>query len=478
MWSNNTAFKAIIVAGCFSMVYTQLTLCPASIQYARALGANGLHIGILGAIPTMMLFCQFLAAVLANHLHYRRWVWMPVSILQRLVFVPIALVPWLWPDLPDYVWIWTFIGLTALNHAMLHFCTPLWLSWMGDYLPQAGLNRYWGVRHRWMQWAAAASLFAGAWYLRESGLDIRESFGVLLLVGAAFGVTDILIFLRVEEPPVTPVPEPRLLEVLSAPFRHRDFRSFIGYTSFWHFAAMTGAPFISYYLLSYVGLDVYKVLLLWTFSWIGGALLARQLGHWAELFGNRPVLILCSAFKSTNMIALLFLPPDPVLVFRILIPVFAFDAVLNAGIMISNNGFMIKNSPSANRTMFIAAGTAVAGMVGGLTSILTGLFLAVSENWQMTIGGWTVVNFHVAFAVSLVSRLIAAVLAFGVREPSSKSTSHVLGQLIGVTPVRVLSFPLGLYRSWRFSPGKKRADQNYGGQTHNAGIVKQQLSKR
>ena len=54
--------------------------------------------------------------------------------------------------------------------------------------------------------------------------------------------------------------------MFSAPFRDRNFRSFIAFTSFWHVAAMTGAPFISYFLLTHVGMSVYRVLLLWTFD--------------------------------------------------------------------------------------------------------------------------------------------------------------------------------------------------------------------
>ena len=34
------------------MIYLQLTTSPATVQFARALGGNGLHIGILGALPT------------------------------------------------------------------------------------------------------------------------------------------------------------------------------------------------------------------------------------------------------------------------------------------------------------------------------------------------------------------------------------------------------------------------------------------
>jgi hypothetical protein len=46
------------------------------------------------------------------------------------------------------------------------------------------------------------------------------------------------------------------------------------------------------------------------------------------------------------MIGLLFLPKDPTLAFWIMVPVFIIDSLLNAGIAIANNGFMLKNSPS------------------------------------------------------------------------------------------------------------------------------------
>ena len=45
---------------------------------------------------------------------------------------------------------------------MLHFGTPLWLSWMGDYLPHKGLNQFWGLRHSSQQWTAALALLANA----------------------------------------------------------------------------------------------------------------------------------------------------------------------------------------------------------------------------------------------------------------------------------------------------------------------------
>src|SRR5262249_7238998 len=150
---------------------------------------------------------------------------------------------------------------------------------------------------------------------------------------------------RIDEPRVAAAPQSSLWDTIAAPFRQPEFRSFIWFSCFWNVAAMIGAPFISMFLLAHVGMDVYHVLLLWTISWVGGAMLSVQLGHWAERFGQRPVLILCIVVKPLCMIALLACPTDPVAAFWMLTPVFMIDALLNAGILIANNGYMIKNSP-------------------------------------------------------------------------------------------------------------------------------------
>jgi hypothetical protein len=437
-----------LFAGCLGMIYTQLTMSPAATEYARTLGATGWHIGLLGALPTLMLVTQFAAAVVANRLQYRRRLWMTVAIAERLLFVPAAMLA-VWPSgMSREGQLWMFIGFTALNHALLHFCSPLWLSWMGDYLPKEGLSRFWGIRHNWMQWAAAASLFAGAMWLRQSGWEFAPAFGVLLMVGAVCGTADILMFLRVHEPAVTPADEPRWRDVFAAPFRDGDFRRFIAFQCYWNFAVMISAPFLSIYLLQKGIMGADRLLLLWAASWVGGAILSKRLGRLVEKYGNKPVMNLCTTFKSVNIIAMLMIPSDPTLAFWMLVVVFMFDALLNAGMAIAQNGFLLKNSPPGNRTMYVAAGTALAGIVGGITSIVTGGACAMAGESTLRIGSLHWGGYDIAFAVSIALRLLGAWLSRYVRESSTSSTAtDVFVELIGVTPIRVLRFPLGLYRS-------------------------------
>ena len=430
------------------MAYTQLTMSPAVIQFARTHGATGFHFGVLGALPAGTFLMQFFAAVAVNHMTHRRRLWLVLSIIQRLICLPIALGPLLLPEVPDVIWIWSLILSTLANHAMLHFCAPLWLSWMGDYLPHEGLNEFWGRRHVGMQWTAALTLGASALLLFGSGWHPDVVFAVLICVGAVAGVADILIFLKVEEPPVTQIPQPRLSHVLAAPFKDRGFRSFIGYTCFWQFAAMTAAPFITVYMLDYLHMSLAQVFMVWTVSWAGGGMLSGHVGQLVERHGHRPMLILCTALKSVNMVALLLVPfLAPAMPLLILMPVFVIDSLLNAGIAVSSNGFLIKKSPKANRTMYIAAGTALAGLIGGVTSVLSGILLVMMGDWSITWAGVALSGFHVMFVISLVLRLTGIRLAWAVHEPDAKATRYVISELVGATPLRILRYPLGLYRS-------------------------------
>ncbi|MFO0870959.1 MAG: hypothetical protein U0935_18680 [Pirellulales bacterium] len=440
-WSLVGAQRAVIVGGCLAMVYTQVTTCPLLIEFARSLGADSFHVGILGAAPTGLFFMQFLAALATRRARYRRPWWLVASLLHRVSYLPIVAGPWLFPDCPAATWVWWLVGATLVNHGLQHFGTPLWLSWMGDYLPTRGLSQFWAVRHLWQQWTAAATLLICSLVLVHSGWGMWSSFGCLMILASGLGIIDILLFLKVEEPPAQFHASADWRSVLVAPFRDARFRSFIEYCCFWHFAAMVGAPFIGMYLLQEIGMGLDRVLLVWALSWIGGAVWSRKFGGLAEKCGHRPLLVLCTMLKAVNMAALLVVPRDPNLAFWVLVPVLMMDAQLNAGINIANQGYLLKYSPQENRTMFIAAGNALAGLVGGITAVLAGYGLSHFRGWQAEWLGQTVGPFQVVFFASLVLRVAAVALARRVREPEAHRTPAALRELVDSVAPRILRFP-------------------------------------
>lgn len=437
-WSLTGARRAVVVGGCLAMAYTQITTCPLLIDFARQLGATGLHVGILGAAPTGLFFMQFVSAVVMSRARFRRRAWFVSSLLHRLSYIPLALGPWAFPEWTNETWVWLLVVATVINHGLLHFGAPLWLSWMGDYLPHKGLSQFWAVRHLWQQWTAAATLVVCSLICQKSGWGHWQAFGVLVGLATVLGVIDILLFLKVEEPPAIPSQLNDWRRSFLAPFRDLRFRSFIEYACFWHFAAMVGSPFIGMYLLQEVGMPLDRVLLVWAISWMGGAVLSRRFGAIAEQCGHRPLLVLCTMLKALNMGALLMIPHDPAVAFWIMVPVLMMDAQLNAGINIANQGYLLRYSPMENRTMFLAAGNALAGLIGGVTAIVTGWTLSSYRDWEVTWLGKEVGPFHVVFIVSLLLRLFAVVMARRVSEPEAQRTAVAARELWNSLGLRAL----------------------------------------
>ena len=95
--------------------------------------------------------------------------------------------------------------------------------------------------------------------------------------------------------------------------------------------------------------------------------------------------------------------------------------------------------------MFIAAGTALAGLVGGITSVVCGGLLT----WfslDTVVFGIPISSYRMLFLVSILLRLASLLLAVRIRETDSHGTRHVVSQLIGATPLRLIHFPVGLFR--------------------------------
>ena len=96
--------------------------------------------------------------------------------------------------------------------------------------------------------------------------------------------------------------------------------------------------------------------------------------------------------------------------------------------------------------MFIAAGTALAGLVGGITSVVCGCLLTFT-NLDSVVFGVPLTSYRLLFAVIIMLRLASVLLVIRIREPDAQGTRYVVSQLIGATPLRMIRFPVGLFRT-------------------------------
>jgi len=127
------------------------------------------------------------------------------------------------------------------NQALLHFSSPLWLSWMGDYLPHVRLEPVLGPAAALMQWSSAIDAVPrGDAAGRQSAQSAERNSRCRLCrhdartqrtCASSFACTS-------RRWPASPA---RGGGTCSPNPPHRDFRRFIGFTCFWHFRGDGGS---------------------------------------------------------------------------------------------------------------------------------------------------------------------------------------------------------------------------------------------
>jgi len=436
----------ITIAGSLAMVYSTAVSSPATIDYFRGLGATEFHFSLLGGLPLIMVSLQFVGAALTNQLRRRKPVFMVLNIVGRLMYLPIAFLPLMYHGptgsgiVPALV---VFIGIAS---ACANLITPLWLSWMGDVIPQRRLSTFWGQRHAWMHATWTTCYLGIALFARNSGLDVNTVFRVLVVLGCVAGVADILLFIWVREPePDLPETAPLWAQIIE-PLRNPTFRSFLVFSCAWSFAVSWAAPFMQLYVMGALGVSVWQTTLIWCVCGVGSILAARTIGRIADRHGNRPLLVISISLKSMIVIVFLLLTPGTV---RWVLPIaFLFDSMLNSLTIVANNGYLLKGAPPENRAMFVAAMTGLAGICGGLGAMASGSFLEAMEgmSWHLAGRDWN--KYQAMFAIGVLLRWWCILLVRRIREPESSRPAEVLDELGNVWPFQVFLFPVELGRKF------------------------------
>jgi predicted MFS family arabinose efflux permease len=247
------------------------------------------------------------------------------------------------------------------------------------------------------------------------------------------------------------VPEPRLhrspapdLRRLLEPFRNPDFRRFIFFWAYYSFAAAFAYPFFRLYMLKHLQMPVSAVLMLFFCHALGGVIVARRIGKLCDHKGARPVICLCTLLKSSIVIGVFLAAPGTWWLLA-LAPVFMLDNVLNTGLFVAQNGYMLKYSPRENRSMYVAAVLATSGLAGALSAVCSGHVLEgfAAHSWHFFGRDWN--NFHLVFAISILLRWGSILAARCIREPRSEEPADVLIETIYPAVCRWLSLPEGFY---------------------------------
>ena len=100
------------------------------------LGASEVQIALLSSLPMLGMALSFFSTLFIQHLHRRKPYWFWLSTIHRLLWLPIAAIPFFVGYFGSKSVIIIFLGLYFLSSILGSMSSPVWFSWMADLVPK------------------------------------------------------------------------------------------------------------------------------------------------------------------------------------------------------------------------------------------------------------------------------------------------------------------------------------------------------
>ena len=420
---SDRTFRLVLYDALASEAMATLTTGVFLAGYAVELGASNAAIGLLASVPFAVQFLQLPAVALVERLRRRRAIAAWAAGIGRSLLITAAAAPFLGPT----VGIVALIASIALYQGMAAIAGCAWNSWMRDLVPESEFGRFFGRRAAATTAVATTlSLVCGllidAWKRTEPEHTLL-AYSAVFILSAALGLFGVWLLSITPEQPMPPIAQrTRILGLLVAPFRDRNFRRLMVFLSSWNFAANLAAPFFAVYMLKTLGYSMTMVIVLTTASQLSNL---AALGLWGSLidrFSNRAVLEISAPLFLGCTLAWTFtgIPWMQPMTLYLLFAVHVLMGIATAGVALASGNIAMKLSPAGQATGFLAASSvvsascaAIAAVVGGVCADffaaheLTLAFTWKSEVDQVTVQvldfqSWTFL-FGLAFVVGLYS---------------------------------------------------------------------------
>ena len=401
----------MIMANLFGTFWGTIAGGSALTGLAEALGSNDLVFGVLTAIPLFGSLMQIPAALLVSRTKKRKQYLLTIGLFSRALWLLVGLIPFLLPEQPAWLRIWTLIlliGVSSSSGAIINVCfTP----WMADLVPITIRGRWLSLRDKVLNLVSVALGLAVARLL-----DVLPGFtGYAVVFGlcGVFGVLDMFCFLGVKDVPMQTAQGVRIREVFHGMFTDKPFFRFLVFWTVWSFTANFSSPYFMRYALGPQELSFVEVTLAGQITYAVFAVLSLSWwGRQMDRFGNIPVLWITSLITAVNPIVWLLATKGSPL------SLFLFNAIGGlvwgaANLAVMN--ILLHRSPEAHRPSYVAVISAITSILGAFLGVLAGG--ALLQGIQDTVTARNLLwfghkpdHYMIVFMLSIVLRLGAIFL--------------------------------------------------------------------
>jgi MFS family permease len=369
------ALRLVLLDGLASEAMGTLTTGVLLVGFALELGASNLAIGVLAAVPFFVQLLQLPAVALVERLRDRRAICAWACGIGR-VFVLVAAASAL---LPAGAAVAVLIVALAAHQALGAIAGCAWNSWMRDLVPEEQFGRYFGRRT-----AATTALSIALGFLAAAAIDfwkralpehVALGYAGLFALGGALGLYGVYLLTRTPEPPMASLTEaPGLRELLSRPFRDRNFRRVIVFLASWNFAVNLASPFFTVFLLRTLGYSMTAVIALNIVSQLSNLAFLGAWGALIDRFSNKAVLGVCAPLFLLCILAwtLVGVAWTQAFTLPLLVVLHVAMGLATAGVGLASGNIAMKLSPAGESTAYLAANGVVTSLCASVAPIIGG----------------------------------------------------------------------------------------------------------
>ena len=416
----------MLVAWLFGSGWLYLTTGAVFTRFAKLLNMPAFGFGVLAALPFAGALAQLPVSYFITRYGHRKILFISLGAIHRLLWLPIAAIPWVLPAGWQWRGLLLFFALMWVAGQML---TPIWVSWMADLVPGPIRGRYFTRRSQFSQLVGIIVTL-----LMGYALDHAEAHGVTVLLqvicvalgaGAVLGFVDFLFFVKVPDVQrVKPNPDLQLGELLRTPLRDRNFLRFLGFTTTLTFAMGYIGQFVWLYIFDIAGMsniqaNAMLVLIPLVVLMLSGPMWGRIL----DQFGRKPVLVLAAIWVAPGALGWIFITREHWLwgYFFVMLSNVAWPGIETGNF----NVLLNLSDASDSRTTgsaYVAINSAACAVAGVLSGLFGGALAQALGNWQTPFLGTKLTYHGVLFIISFVLRLVALSWLIGFRDQRAAPT--------------------------------------------------------
>jgi len=419
-------------------------------EYLAPPHLKDLVLGIVFGAAYFGVILQIPGAFVIEHLRRRKAFFILWQTVQRVLYLFIGLLPWVFPS-HSATAAWLLVIVLVVAWSAGQFGGQAWVNWMADLVPPRVRGKYFGRRSRLgIAVMAVTGIVMGLVLDMYSGAPLEQLvkvISIIFMIAGVSGIIDIQMFRKVDEPRMSSISKEPIFKRLIQPFRDREFRRYVGYLSIWNFSVGWCGAFWWAYLLGFFDvLRAEKSMVWWLNHYYLAAYIMMQLGYnvgqftgypvWGRMidrFGRKPIIFISSFTHTFSWMFWLFLSPG-LLPWCILAQF--IGGFFSSGQEIANFNMMLGFNRKGGAG-YQAIASVLVNLTAAIAAFLAGCLLLylvrieASFGYAASVGAVHFTRYQVIIIIGISLKILAdIVLLTRVHDVEAKSRTHAVKFLV------------------------------------------------